>query len=543
MGFGAFRVSLSNPGLRLLDLARLASVTGRWAYTVTLAVFAYRSAGAGGVAIAGLIRLFPAGAAAPLAGALVRRARMDTLLLWSGALRTIALAAAGVVVLADGPSAAVYALVAVEAAASALSRPLQSSLLPELAHTPEELTATNVALSTIESAGVLVGPLIGAALLALTSVGTVFIAAAFLYLASMLLLLPLHDRGRHDAGARRPFLVEAADGARSVMRDHQARVVVALYGAQNFGAGMLNVLIVVTALQILDAGESGVGILTAAVGAGGVVGGALVAARLRNARYGSELGRGLLLWGVPLLLLAFAGSMGTAFALLAVVGIGATIVDVSSVTLLQRNLSRELLPHALGFLQTSFAVALGVGTVAAPVFVSVLGLKQAIAVTGAGVSLLAAARWPALHRLDDRRFAPPALTALLDPIPIFAPLPDAVLEHLATLLRPVSVAAGGVVFAQGDNGDAFYVIERGEADVLIDNKQVRTLRAGDYFGEIALVRDIPRTATIVARTDLQLQKLEREPFLATVTGNPASADAADAVVGARLGLSAGFASI
>src|SRR5262245_27237825 len=187
----AFRPSSANRELRLVQMARLASVTGRWAYTITLAVYAYRVGGAGGVAVAGIVRLAPAALSAFFAGALVGRVRVERLLALGGLLRTAALVVAGVAVLAGAPPAAVYLAVAVESAISTTIRPLQNSLLPALSRTPEQLTATNLTLSVIESAGVFLGPLLGAALLHGTSVGIVFLAAAGAYLLSTLLLLPI----------------------------------------------------------------------------------------------------------------------------------------------------------------------------------------------------------------------------------------------------------------------------------------------------------------------------------------------------------------
>jgi MFS family permease len=535
----AFRISGANGSLRLVQLARLASVTGRWAYTVTLAVFAYRSAGAGGVALAALVRLGPAAAAAPFAGALIRRFRLDRLLLCSGVLRTIALAGVGAVVLLDGPSWAVYALAGVESALSTVIRPAQNSLLPTLSRTPEELTSNNLALSVIESCGVFLGPLIGAALLHGTSIGIVFIAAASAYLVSALLLIPIRtprQEPRADTASRKGFITEALAGARAVAGDKATRIVVVLCGAQNFVAGALNVLIVVTALQLLGLGQSGVGALTAAVGVGGVVGGALVFVRLRRGRHGADLALGLLLWGIPLVLLSLLSSQAAAFFLLAVVGIGVTVVDVASVTLLQRTARGDLLPHALGVLQTVFVASVAAGTLVAPVLVSALGIRGALLCTGAVLPVLSIALWSRLRRLDERPAANPALVALLAAIPIFAPLPEAVLEHLAASLEPLELAAGTTVFSEGDHGDGFYVIERGEVEVLIAGRRVRNLGAGDSFGEIALLRDVPRTATIATTSSVLLQRLDRARFIGTVAGDPASSNAADAVVGARLGM-------
>src|SRR5262249_52477870 len=143
----AIRSAAGNADLRRVQAARLISVTGRWAYTVTLAVFAYRSGGASGVAVAGIVRLGPATVVAPFTGALAARFRVERLLLVGGAARTLALAAAAALVFGGRPAWIVYLCVAAESACSTALRPLQNSLLPGLAKTPEELTSTTLSLS------------------------------------------------------------------------------------------------------------------------------------------------------------------------------------------------------------------------------------------------------------------------------------------------------------------------------------------------------------------------------------------------------------
>src|SRR5215471_6977930 len=238
----AIRAAAGNAELRRVQAARLISVTGRWAYTVTLAVFAYRSGGATGVAVAGVVRLGPATLVAPFTGALAARFRVEKLLLVGGAARTLALAAAAALVFDGRPAWTVYLCVAVESACSTTLRPLQNSLLPGLARTPEELTSTTLALSVIESFGVLFGPLLAAILLAGASIGVVFAAAAVSYLVSLVLLAPIRAEPSEgtELVVRRESLFESAlAGVRAVGSSRESTTVILLYGAQNFVAGAL----------------------------------------------------------------------------------------------------------------------------------------------------------------------------------------------------------------------------------------------------------------------------------------------------------------
>jgi predicted MFS family arabinose efflux permease len=534
----AIRAAARNADLRRVQAARLISVTGRWAYTVSLAVFAYRSGGAAGVAVAGIVRLGPAALIAPFTGALAARFRVERLLLVGGAARALALAAAAALVFGGWPAWAVYLSVAIESACSTALRPLQNSLLPGLARTPEELTSTTLALSVIESLGVLFGPLVAAILLEGASIGVVFAAAAGSYLVSLVLLAPIRAEpvARTELLVRSDRLVESAlAGARAVAASRESTTVILLYGAQNLVAGALNVLIVVTALRLLGLGQSSVGALTAAIGVGGVLGGGLVLARVRRARYGSDLALGLVLWGIPLVLLALVSSETVALLLLAVVGVGVTVVDVCAVTLLQRVAQGELLAHALGLLQAIFVAGVALGTLAAPLLVSVFGIRTALLLTGLPLPLLAAALWRRLRRLDQRETSVSPWARLLAATAIFAPLTHAARESLAHSLRERELAAGTIVFNQGDPAGDFYLIAEGEVDVDIDGRHVRRLGPGECFGEIALLRDVPRTATIRSASRARVLALDRDSFLATVASNRGSNDAAHAVVGARLG--------
>ena len=317
-----------------------------------------------------------------------------------------------------------------------------------------------------------------------------------------------------------------------------------LYGAQTLVAGALNVLIVVSALELLDLGKSGIGFLNSAVGVGALLGGIAALALLARARLASDFAIGLLLWGIPILLIGVFPQAPVAIVLLGIVGVGSTLVDVAGLTLLQRAVPDEVLTRVLGVVQSVFVATLGLGAIIAPVLISAFGVRGALIATGALLPALAAIFWRRLVALDEAAPAPIQELELLREIPLFRPLPSPVLDQLASSLVPLKALPGEDVVREGEPGDRFYVIRSGEVDVSSAERSVATLGPGGYFGEIALLRDVPRTATVTAKTDVELYALERDEFLSAVTGHAASAEAADAVVATRLaGLRPGVASL
>ena len=535
----------ANPGLRRLELAWVGSVTGEWAYAVALAVFAFEAGGATAVGVVALLRFLPSAAVAPFAAVLADRYPRQRVMLAADGIRACALVGAAAIALADGPAPAVYALAALVAVVSTAFQPAQAALIPVLARSPQELTAANVASSTVESVGSFAGPAIGGLLLAITSPGFVFAvtAGAFVWSALNVAGIPA-SRPTRDDTAEEALHREVLAGFQAIFAVPSLRLVVGLYSAQTLVAGALNVLVVVAALELLDLGRSGPGILNSAVGIGGLVGAAVALGLVGLRRLGTAFALGLVVWGVPLVLMGAWPTTATAIVFLGLLGVGNTLVDVSGLTLLQRTAPADVLGRVFGVLESLVVGTLGLGAILAPALVALFGVQWALVATGILLPVLALASWARLRGIDDRTVLPARELELLAALPLFAPLPPATLEHLARSLVGVDVRAGGAITSQGDVGDRFYLVDRGELDVAIDGVRVSTLGPGDHFGEIALLRDVPRTATVEARTDAILFALERDEFVSAVTGHPASLEAADAVVAARLGrLRPGLASI
>jgi MFS family permease len=534
-----------NPGLRRLQFAWIGSVTGDWAYAIALGVFAYEAGGATAVGLVALLRFLPSAVVAPFAAVLADRYPRQRVMLAADAIRAAALAGAAAVALAGGPAPVVYALAALVAVVSTAFQPAQAALIPTLARDPGELTAANVASSTIESVGSFVGPALGGLLLAVTSPGVVFAATAgaFVWSALNVARIAATPPARGEA-AEEALHREVLAGFRAIFAVPSLRLVVGLYSAQTLVAGALNVLVIVAAIELLDLGRSGPGLLNSAVGIGGLFGAAVALGLVGLRGLGTAFAFGLVLWGVPLVLFGAWPSTAAALLFLGVLGIGNTLVDVSGLTLLQRTAPPDVLGRVFGVLESLVVGTLGLGAIIAPVLVSLFGVRWALVATGLLLPALALVSWTRLHSIDERAVVPERELELLRGLPLFAPLAPATLEHLARSLVRVPAPVGTDVTRQGDVGDRFYLVDEGEVEVTSDGEVLAKLGPGDYFGEIALLRDVPRTATVSALTDASLLALERDEFVSAVSGHPASLEAADAVVAARLGhLRPGLASI
>jgi MFS family permease len=517
--FSALGAVLRNENLRRVELAWGAAITAEWAHFVALGVFAYEAGGAFAVGIAGLVRMLPAALVAPFAASLGDRFRRERFLFAIVLAGSSALAASAVAFVAGANEFVIFTLAGVVGVASTLVRPAQQALLPSLARTPEELIASNGATSTIESLGTLVGPLLAGVLVSIADVGSVFAVGSAAFLGAALLLARVRVEGQIQltgAAAAESTRELILGGYRVVARAAKPRLIVALVMAQAFVRGCLNVLIVVLVFRVLDAGPGAVGFLTAALGVGGVIG-AVGALALKGRRLAAPFGLALVFWGLPI----------------AVVGAANSVEDVAAFTLLQRIVPDDVLTRVLGVLWGLAMGAVAVGSICAPAVVSAIGPRPAFLVVGAILPLLTLITWRRLVGIDRTLSVPAAELALIDRVPMFAPLSVAAKEHIAAKLVRVSIAAGDVVIRAGDHGDRFYIVADGKLEVIAERLH-RSAGVGDYFGEIALLRDVPRTATVRALVNSTLYALKRDAFLRAVTGHSAVRAAGEAVVHERL---------
>ena len=535
--FGALAEVFRNRQLRRLELAWAGSIIGSWAYSVALVVYAYKHGGASAVGLVGLIRWLPAAFASPLAAVLGDRYRRVRVMLVTDLLRAAAMAGIAVCASTSAPAAAVYALASAVAVIGTAFQPAQAALLPSLARTPEELTAANVSSSTLESLGFCVGPALGGILLAVSSTWVVFVVTAATFLWSALQLTGLLHASEPPLTHERPRLLEETTaGFRAIARDRKLRLIVGLFGAQTLVDGAFGVLLAVAALQILHLGPSGVGYLNSAVGVGGIVGGLLSLLLVGRPRLATTFGIAVAGAGGPLLAVGALPRTWVTLVAFGLIGLSIIVGDVSGFTLLQRGAASDVLARVFGVLHSVFFATVALGAILAPQLVHAVGARWALVIVGSVLPVLSVASATALAAIDTAPAATRELE-LLRGIAIFSPLSPPVLEQLAARLTPVQAPAGEEIVRQGEHGDRFYVVDTGEIEVVLDGHEPRREGPGSYFGEIALLRDVPRTATVRAATDVELFALDRDEFLPAVTGHAGSAQAAEAVIGSRLGIS------
>ena len=537
MAAAAFSSNARNTDLRRAQLSFLGAWTAEWAFTVGLGIVAYRDGGAPAVGLVGLLRMLPSALLAPLLSPLADRGRRERVLIVVSTVRGVATGAAALVVGVGGPTSIVYALAVLSTMAATLYRPAHSALLPSLCNSGYELASANVVRGLLDSVATLLGPLLAAALLGLAGVTTVFAVAggASLWAAILLVRLTYDAPPRPSSPGEAALLRAAVEGVRAVSRDRDLGLIMVLAAAQSFTRGALTVLTVVVAIDLLGTGEPGVGVLTAAIGAGAVLGSLGASLLADTKRLGGWFALGIALYGLPVSVVGVFPQELAAWILLAFVGVGNALIDLGGFTLLGRLASDEVLARVFGVLESVVVMFIGIGALAASLLVEQAGVRPALLVIGLLCPVLAGASWWRLRRMDHAVTVRDRDIALLQSVTMLKALPLPAIERLARGLQPLTVPDGQAVFEQGDIGDHYFVIESGEAVVVGDGREVATLGPGEGFGEIALLRTSRRTAGVRASGELRLHALGSDHFIPAVLGFTPSALEAGHVVDSALG--------
>jgi MFS family permease len=533
---GVFGTAFRNRSLLLVELAWLAFNSAEWGVWLALMVWAYTYGGAAAASLIVIVQLVPSIFVSPYLGAITDRARAGRVLFIGLLIMGVSMAGLAAAIALDAPPVVIYVLAPIMNLALSVPRPAQAALLPGIVRTPLELTAANVVSSWMENASVLIAPALTGVLLGVggPALATAVLAACTLIGAFLVVRVP-GPKPMAERGEGVSLTAEVRSSVAAVWRVPAVRTLVGVVGSQYILVGALDVLYVVLAITTLGMGESGAGYLNAAFGAGGVIGVAVTAALVARRRLAPALVAGIVTAALALGLLGIFPTVAGAFVLLAVAGVSRSVFDVTGRILLQRAAPPQVLGQVFALLESLMGVGLTFGAIFVPTLVGLSGAPAALIGTAVLLLVIVGVVWRRLRSIDGAADVPQVQIQLLRLVPIFAPLPAPELEGLARALEPVHVAAGTTVIREGEAGDRFYAIATGELQVTKGGREVSMLRRGDGFGEIALIEDVPRTATVTTTTDAELYSLTKEPFILALTGHAPSARAASDMVSQRLG--------
>jgi hypothetical protein len=505
----------------------------QYAVWIAMLVYAYKRGGAASAGAVAVAQLVPAALLAPVAATVADRRSPVGVLVGGYLVQVAGMLAAAVAIALDSPLAA-YLGAVVASTAVATTRPAQTVVIPGLVHNAEELTAANALTGWIESVSVVASSAATGVLLAIAGPGSVFAVAGIAGLVSVLLATTVRGIGPLAAYDGAGDSAGTFAGLRLLAREPAPRLLVTLLGAQWVVIGALDILFVILALHVLHRGQGWVGYLNMAYGVGGVLAGLAGMALVGRRRLVPSILGSVILIGAALALTAFSTAAGATVALLAVVGGGRALFNLASRTLLQRAVPAEVVGRVFGVAESIAMTGLAVGSALVPLLVAAGGTTAAVLGTAAILPLVALVGGRGLIALDAAAHVPIVEIALLRSLRIFHALPAPALEGLARSVEPVRLAAGDVLIREGEQGDCFYAIADGRLEVTIGGVPVATKVRGDGVGEIALLYNVPRTATVTAASPATVFTLARPAFLAAVAGHATTARAAIAVADEQL---------
>jgi CRP-like cAMP-binding protein len=521
-GFGRLveplRLLFDNRSLTWLVIGFAAMNLAEWGYVTALAIDAFRSHGSVAVGLVGF-RLFIASLGSFFNAPFLARHPTGRLLTAIAGTRFAIVATSAILAAAGAPLAPLLILVAMDAVVSAPYRPTQSAMLPVLARTPTELAAAAAGMSTVKTLSQALGAIAGGFLLVVTTPAMVFGGAAAFMLAAA---------AATKQFGRIPIRVSgtgASTGMRGVLRDTVGVIrlpyvggLLVVSGLRTFVRGMWIAVAVIASLRLLHAGSAGVGLLMLAAGVGALAAVPLSAALIGRRQIGGPTILAFVACGIPLVIIAGIPLFDTALFFVAAWGVGMAVADVATFSLLHRLLDTPLLPRVTGAIESAKLALEGLGALVGPLLASTVGIRWALAVAGLPLPAVVVAGRKLLHRLDATASERAQVLTLLHAVPFLEPLDMATLESLVGRLTHIDVPTGTDVVRQGDKGDRFYIVRAGSADVLVDGFLVGSVMPGGYFGERALLRDVPRMATVRSREPMDLLTLQQVDFVTALTG-------------------------
>ena len=533
------RAALRNPSIRHVVLAFATFNFAEWATWVAVLVYAFERGGATESGIVAFAMLLPAAIVAPIVASVLGRYRRERALLVGYVAQALVMTVGALAFFADAPPLVIYPLATLTSMSVTLSRPAHGAILPSLARTPAELTAANVASGTVQNLSIAVAPIAAGLILTASGAGAVFLVCAAGVTVGAALVATVRIEPDEDEVATddAPPTAEVFAGLRFLADSPNPRTVVGLIASAAFIEGALDVLVMVVAIDLISAGATEVGALTSAAGVGGILGAAAAVTLVGRSRLAGPFALGLLIWGIPVAVLGVVPGLITGLVAFLVAGIGRGALDVAGRTLLQRVTPDAALSGVFGVLEGAYMGTIAIGSIAVPAIMALSGPSATLVIVGLLMPVIVAVSWRALRTADSAAVVHVRELELLRADPMFEPLSPPTIERLSANLLPLQAATGAWIIREGETGDRFYVVDDGEIEVSVGGSVVRRQGPGSSFGEIALLRNVPRTASVQAVTDVRLLALERDVFLAAVAGHTRSRTAAEAVVAERLGSS------
>ncbi len=548
------RSAFANPAMRRIGFAYLLFGMAELGIWIALLIYAYAHGGTAAGTTMVLVQLIPCIALGPFLGALADRHNVHHALCWSYGFQAAAMAAVAAAITEGAPTFVVFLLAPLAAVGLSVTRPAQAAMLPAVVRTADELTAANVMSGWTFGAASLIGPAVAGLLIAWHGVGLAVAVTAGMSATALLLVIGLRtvpvagapvpeDPAAPTEGGERGWLHGGLADLRegtwanldSIVRNPPLRILLSLHAFYFVLIGAVDLLCVVLAASYLHMGSGGAGYLNASFGAGALLAGFVTAFLVGRRHLKNTLAVSLLLAVAALALISAIPRVTPVLILLAAVGLSGAVFDVTGRTLLQRSAPSDAIAGLFSILEALMDLGLALGAVLVQVAIAVGGLRAALLAPAVIALALVAGLWRRLSNLDAGATVPQVEIRLLRSIPIFAALPAPALEGIARELEPVSVATGATVFHEGDSGDRYYAVAAGSLAISRSGVVVKTVSRGEGFGEIALIHDVPRRATVKAVTDASLYSLRKDLFVQTVTGHSASALAAGRIIAGHVG--------
>jgi len=520
----AVREALANDGIRRLELIWSIGIAADAALLVVLLVVVYAQDGAVAAGVLGAVRMGPAVLAGMLAATVVRRFGGRRVLLTLGLVRAAVAALCGVVIATGLPPIWLYVLAAASAVAGAPIRPAASTLMPGLARSPGELVAANMAWGTGEGLGTFVGPFAAGLLIAAGQLPLAagVVAAAFVVTVAIASGLRFEHAADAAGGARQGRGIDIVAGLRAVARRPVLRwSMLGVYG-QVLTRGLLNPLTVVASIELLGMGEAGVGLLGAAVGLGGFVGAVFAVSLTRPGQLVRSQCAALAYWGAPIALIGLIANPVVGLGAMVVTGVANAVYDVAVITIFQRGSTNQERAAVFSVFEGIAGLGLVTGSLLAPVLLAAFGVRGALAVTGAILPVIAVIVYGRIGATDRISVVDEEVVRLVRRVDVFAELPLTAVERLAAGMTPLAASRGQVLVREGEPGDTYVIVASGEVEVTVGGEPMDRLGPGAGFGEIALLRQSPRTATVTALSDMTGYAVDAATFACAVSG-PATA--------------------